>query len=297
MSRGSRSWLLAVALLSTSSVAVAQEQPAAPPAPAPPAPAPAAPAAPAPASPAPASPASPEVKLDLVIGEVKMLALDDTKAWSVLPEGGIAARAVDEGHTLRLVAQKDGLYAIRIERNDGTILSYVVRVGKEPAPVPVPAAKLVDPTAPPLVGESADEKYSRDTIDLNLEGGGGRHFGEPPKTLGFGRARVGVMFARWPFFTMVGATYEFNNLSPASFGLQGELLHLSSGVWVQGGGSVDIHGKAGVMAALGLSVVGVEAQYRGYEDSGYGVAVLGKVRIPIGVILYAFDVNKKKKTK
>lgn len=274
MRRGLSSWLLAMALLSASSVASAQE--------------------PAPA--APAAPAASEVKLDLVIGEVKMLALDETKAWSVLPEGGIVARAVDDGHTLRLVAQKDGLYTIRIERNDGTAVSYVVRVGKEPAPAPVapPPPKVVDPNAPVVSGQSADEKYTRNTIDLNLEGGAGRHFGDPAKTLGFGRARVGVMFARWPVFTILGATYEFNNLSPASFGLQGELLHLSGGMWGQIGGSVDIHGKLGVMGSLGFSVIGVEAQYRGYEDSNYGVAVLGKIRIPVGVILYAFDLNKKK---
>ena len=102
------------------------------------------------------------------------------------------------------------------------------------------------------------------------------------------------MLARWPIFTMIGATYEINNLSLASFGMQGELLHLSGGFWTQLGGSVDTHGKLGIMGALGFSVIGVEAQYRGYEDSDYGVAVLGKLRIPIGVILYAFDVNKKK---
>jgi hypothetical protein len=277
MSRGSRSRWLALALLSTSSVAVAQE------------PSPTGPAAtPAPPAATPAVP--PEVKLELVIGEVKTLALDDTKGWSVFPEGGIVARPVDDGRTLRLVAQKDGTYTIRIERNDGTILSYAVRVGKEPAPTPVPAAS----NTPTISGQSADEKYTRNTIDLNLEGGGGRHFGDPFTTLGFGRARVGVMFARWPVFTMIGATYEFNNLSPATFGLQGELLQLSGGVWGQLGGSVDVHGKAGVMESLGFSVVGVEAQYRGYEDSGYGLTLLGKVRIPIGVILYAFDLNKKK---
>ena len=295
MIRACRSRLLAVALLATatasSSVAAAQE-PAAQPAPAAPAPGPTA-AAPGPSAPAPAPG---DVKLELVVGEVKMLALDDTKGWSVLPEGGLAARAVDEGHTLRLVAQKDGAYTVRIERNDGTVLSYAVRVGKEAiaAPSAPPPAKLVDPSAPPPSGQSADDKYTSNTIDLNLEGGAGRHFGDPAKTLGFGRARAGVMFARWPIFTMIGATYEFNNLSAASFGLQGELLHLSSGIWGQLGGSVDIHGKAGMMAALGLSVVGVEAQYRGYEDSGYGVAVLGKLRIPIGVLLYAIELNKKK---
>jgi hypothetical protein len=272
------SWLVAAAFLATSSVAFAQE-----PAPVPP-PAPAAPAAPA------------EVKLDLVVGEVKMLVLDNSKSWSIVPEEGLVARAVDEGHTLRLAAQKDGVYTLKIERNDGTVATYVVRVGKEAAAAagPVGPPKPIDPNAPPPTSQSADEKYSRDTIDLNLEGGVGRHLGDPAKTIGFGRARVGLMFARWPVFRIIGATYEYNNLSPASFGLQGELLHLSAGFWVQAGGSVDIHGKAGVMGGLGFSVIGVEAQYRGYEDVGYGATLIAKLRLPIGVILYALDQNKKK---
>lgn len=282
--RGARTLALATALLSTSTIAFAQEPPAAPTAPV-------APAAPA----APASPAAPEVKLDLVIGEVKMLALDDTKSWNVTPEVGLAARAVDDGHTLRLVAQKDGAYTIKIERSDGTTSVYAVRVGKEPVVVapPLPIGP-VDPNAPKVSSASADEKYTRNTIDLNLEGGGGRFFGDPKATYGFGRARAGVMFARWPLFSMVGATYEYNGLSPATFGVQGELLHLSAGIWGQLGGMIDVHGKPGGMVALGFSVLGVEAQYRGYEDKDYGAALIAKIRIPLGVLLYALDINKKK---
>ena len=278
MSRRLSPWLLAMALTSASSIALAQE-----PTPAPP------------AAPAPAAPAANEVKLDLVIGEVKMLALDDTKSWNVTPEVGLAARAVDDGHTLRLVAQKDGAYTIRIERNDGTTAVYAVRVGKEPVVVAPPAPiSPVDPNAPKISSASADEKYTRNTIDLNLEGGVGRFFGDPKATYGFGRARAGVMFARWPVFTMIGATYEYNGLSPATFGVQGELLQLSAGIWGQLGATVDVHGKPGGMVALGFSVIGVEAQYRGYEDKEYGFAVLGKLRVPVGVLLYALDINKKK---
>lgn len=276
MRRCLRPWLIAVALTSTSSIAFAQE------------PAPAAPAA-------SSAPSANEVKLDLVIGEVKMLALDDTKSWNVTPEVGLAARAVDEGHTLRLVAQKDGAYTVRIERNDGTTAVYALRVGKEPVVVGPPAPiGPVDPNAPKASSGSADEKYARNTIDLNLEGGVGRYFGDPKATYGFGRARAGVMFARWPVFAMIGATYEYNGLSPATFGVQGELLQLSSGFWGQLGAMVDVHGKPGGMASLGFSVIGVEAQYRGYEDKEYGFAVLGKIRVPVGVLLYALDINKKK---
>ena len=256
---------------------------------------------PPPAAPEPAAPAAPpaaEVRLDLVNGEVKLLALDETKSWTVEPEGGLLARAVDDGHTLRLVAQKDGIYTVRIVRNDGTIGLYSVHVGKDAGPAPGPPAPPPDPNKPPPDNRSADDHYYANTIDLNLEGGAGRHFGGDGETIGFGRARVGVMFARWPIFTMVGATYEYSNLAPAAFGVQGELLHLSAGFWGQLGAQIDTHGKGGMMASLGFSVVGIEGQYRGYEkdDGGLvtGFALLGKVRIPLGVILYAVDHAKHK---
>ncbi len=287
--RRARAWPIALTLFSTSTIVFAQEPPAPPP--------PASAASAAPGAPGvPAGPAAPQAKLDLVIGEVKMLALDDTKSWNVTPEVGLAARAVDDGHTLRIVAQQDGAYTIKIERNDGSTAVYAVRVGKEPVVVtpPVPIGP-VDPNAPKVSPRSADQAYARNTIDLNLEGGVGRFYGDPKATYGFGRARAGVMFARWPVFTMIGATYEYSGLSPATFGVQGELLQLSSGFWGQLGGMIDVHGKAGGMVALGFSVLGVEAQYRGYEDKEYGAAVIGKVRIPVGVLLYALDINNKKK--
>ncbi|MDB4943169.1 MAG: hypothetical protein JWP97_2703 [Labilithrix sp.] len=250
-------------------------------------------------APAPAAPAAPaEVRLDLVSGEVKLLSMDDAKGFTVEPETGLVARVVDDGHTLRLVTQSDGTFTVRVQKNDGTTAVYSVHVGTEAAGTKAVATAAGAPGAPAPDKRSADEHYTSNTIDLNLEGGAGRHFGDPAETLGFGRARVGVMFARWPVFTMIGATYEYNNLSPATFGLQGELLHLSGGVWAQAGGMMDIHGKAGVMGALGISIVGVEVQYRGFErdDGGLstGVAVLGKLRVPLGVILYALDQNKKK---
>lgn len=298
MNRSLAASLVAATLVSLSSAAFAQETPPAPSAP----PATAKAATPPAATEKAAPPAASQVKLDLVVGEVRMLALDDIKSWTVEPEGGVAARAVDDGHSLRVVGQKDGAYTIRMERNDGSVVSYAVQVGPPPAngagaaggaTVIVPKGPI-GPEAPAVQGQSADEKYARNTIDLNLEGGIGRHFGDSAETFGFGRARAGVMFARWPVFTMIGATYEYNNLSPATFGIQGELLHLSAGIWGQLGGMVDVHGKLGVMAAFGISIIGVEAQYRGYEDVGYGAAVLAKLRLPLGVIMYALDLNKKK---
>lgn len=275
---------VAAALLMVSTASRAQTTP--------PVPEPVAPAA-------PAAPAPTEVRLDLVNGEVKLLALDETKSWTVEPQGGLLARAVDEGHTLRLVAQKDGIYTVRLEHNDGSIAVFTVHVGKDSSPgpaVPGPPPPPPDPAKQAADRRSADEHYYANTIDLNLEGGAGRHFGDDGKTVGFGRARVGLMLARWPVFTMIGATYEYSNLAPGAFGIQGELLHLSAGFWGQLGAEIDTHAKGGVMAALGFSVVGVEAQYRGYEtDSGglvTGFAVLGKIRVPLGVILYAVDKSR-----
>jgi hypothetical protein len=221
-------------------------------------------------------------ELALAAGEVKMLALDGVAVWSVLPAEGLAARAMDEGQTLRLNAQKDGLYTVSMQLKDGSALRYQVRVGAPPA--------LVNPHKPGMA--TPDDMDPKGIIlDLNLEGGIGRHFGDPAKTIGFARARAGITLLGFPTFKSIGLTYEFNNESYAAFGLQAEITHIPSGFWGQFGGMLDTHGKGGGMAAVGFSLVGVEAQYRNYAASDFGFAVFAKLRVPVGVLLYAVRAN------
>ena len=225
-----------------------------------------------------------------------------------LVTAGIArvATADDQGSTLITVQWDSGV-------TDG---------GAAPTPTPTPvtvpvAVAVADAGAAPVAvadagADAAPEpqgqsKYRGDInsyyryfgLDLDVSGGGGYHWGERGigRPVGFGKIRGGLMYATWPFVYSIGATFESNNLSPAAWGLQAEVTHIGAGIWLQVGGMIDWKAQGAFTAALGWSVFGIEAQLRGYQDAlpeptqyfGYGISILGKVRVPIGFILYVLS--------
>lgn len=168
----------------------------------------------------------------------------------------------------------------------------------EPAPVaPAPSAEPSTPAetkptliTPPVVGASVGRegrfRYAN-TWDLNLEGGAG-YVLDVEKWTGFVRARPGVLLVRNDSFYQFGATAEYLGLlrRPA-FGAQAEYLHLQLGVWAQIGAAIDTKGRPGGMASVGLSLFGFEAQVREFDQtSDLTFALIGKVRIPIGILVY-----------
>ena len=90
---------------------------------------------------------------------------------------------------------------------------------------------VADPT-PPRPAETAKPGpvpvyhgpiYTKaNTWDANLEGAFGRYFGDEAKWTGFVRARAGLLIVREPLYTAVGLTYEYSNLSNATFGVQAD---------------------------------------------------------------------------
>ncbi|WP_394844136.1 hypothetical protein LZC95_44670 [Pendulispora brunnea] len=131
------------------------------------------------------------------------------------------------------------------------------------------------------------------TWDANIEGGFGRAYGDNhARTVSFGRIGGGVMWVHGQWFTMGRVFYDLSNFTPGTFGVQIEQMHLSSGVWIQAGGGVDVEPRPMGMLAVGWSVLGVEAQYRSFGDGGIGPAIFGKLRIPIGVIGFALANRK-----
>lgn len=141
------------------------------------------------------------------------------------------------------------------------------------------------------MGRSVEDFMERDfTWDANLEGALGPGFPEEgsAKLLGFARVRVGAMLIAAPHFLMVGATYEFSNKSFATFGLQFEYMHLTSGAWMQVAPLFDAeHPRPGVSLAAGWATFGVELQQRAYEGLGQTTALFGKIRFPVGVFVWA----------
>jgi hypothetical protein len=132
------------------------------------------------------------------------------------------------------------------------------------------------------------------TWDLNLEGGWGRAFGDSSRPVGFGRVRGGVLWVHEPWYSSAGLFYDFSSFTPATFGVQIEQMHLTTGLWVQVGGGVDVQPRPMVMAALGWSLFGAELQYRDFgsvRDVNAGVAIYATVRIPVSIIARVFRVR------
>jgi hypothetical protein len=144
--------------------------------------------------------------------------------------------------------------------------------------------------------------YERATTwDLNIDGAFGRYFGDTDRWTGFVRARGGLLIIREPLYNAVGVTYEYSPESYATLGVQAEILHLELGFWGQLGGLLNLDTRnggpvrPGLMAAVGWSLFGVEAQYRTYNNEGLGsgVAIYGKVRLPISIMARIFSTNHK----
>lgn len=163
-----------------------------------------------------------------------------------------------------------------------------------PQPTGAPAAPTAETPAAPPSAEPAPRRHpTRElTWDLNLEGGVGKRFLDGEGLGGFGRIRAGLLHIdesdiASPRLLALGLTYDLSDFEPATFGIQGELISVGSGLWAQVGGMIDTEPRPGFMGALGWSLFGAEAQVRWDEPHGATFGLYGKVRIPISVILYA----------
>jgi hypothetical protein len=153
-------------------------------------------------------------------------------------------------------------------------------------PVAEPARASTTP-AVPLV----PARFKKPTLgwDVNLEGGYGRYFADPAERFGFARARAGLLYSVDPLFYAVGITYDWSNLTAATFGLQAEVMHIESGLWAQAGALLDTQVHPGVMGSVGWSIFGAEIQYRKFDPNNWGPVVVGKLRIPVTFIAKAFE--------
>lgn len=154
---------------------------------------------------------------------------------------------------------------------------------------PAPAAAAPAQAAPPTGGAP-----SRWTWDLNLEGGLGKRFLDGEGLGGFGRVRGGLLYVDQsdlssPQLLALGLTYEPSDFRLGTFGLQGELTSIGTGLWAQLGVVVDSQPRPGFVGAAGWSLFGAEAQVRWEEEHGAVFGVYGKLRLPISVIVYALE--------
>ncbi|MCS6898175.1 MAG: hypothetical protein NZX77_00170, partial [Polyangiaceae bacterium] len=68
-------------------------------------------------------------------------------------------------------------------------------------------------------------------------------------------------------------------------------IDLNSGLWLQAGPSMNTKGRFGGSVAVGFSLFGVELQRRHVDGLGEATVLLGKLRIPLGVLAFALAHN------
>ena len=158
------------------------------------------------------------------------------------------------------------------------------------APAPPPAQPApASPSPRLLAGELRNDDRAL-TWDVNLEAGYGRIFLDPSVALWQYRVRGGLLLVNDSTYFFAGATWEPNNRSAKIFGAQVEVLQIQAGFWTQLGANFDLDGAhPGFVAAMGLSLVGLEAQYRAHEGAGSAWSLAAKLRLPLGVIGHAWS--------
>lgn len=121
--------------------------------------------------------------------------------------------------------------------------------------------------------------------DVNVDLSFGRLFApNGGRWLGAARARAGLLFIMEPLFPAIGLTAEGTTLQPPRFGVQVESLHLWTGLWAQFGADYDTKKRVGFHGAVGHDLLGLEAQSRRHVNGDYVWSIVGKVRIPLGII-------------
>lgn len=107
----------------------------------------------------------------------------------------------------------------------------------------------------------------------------------------FFRARAGLLIAREPWFTAVGATFEGSGSPELAGGLQVSISHLWSGFWLDGGASVDDAPNLFLHLGAGYAIFGLEWMHQltgDPTDKDARNAWLFKLRIPIGIFFFAY---------
>lgn len=105
------------------------------------------------------------------------------------------------------------------------------------------------------------------------------------------RGRAGLLIAREPWFTAVGATFEASGPPELAGGLQVSLSHLWSGFWIDGGVSLNRTPDLFLHVGGGYALFGLEWMHQLTGDPAAGDdrnALLVKLRIPIGIFFFAY---------
>jgi len=119
-------------------------------------------------------------------------------------------------------------------------------------------------------------------FNLNIDAGYG---GNLMRQSGMLRLKTGWLGVSEPWYISAGPSISLYHSMPLTVGMQAEVMHLSTGGWLQLEGFVDVEKDVGGMIGLGWSLVGVEFQTR----KNHMWTVFGKLRIPVGILVLMFS--------
>lgn len=129
--------------------------------------------------------------------------------------------------------------------------------------------------------------------DVNLEGGGGFGVaGRLRRQNYLGRMRAGVLLINEPYFLSIGPTGEVGGLAEYGVGLEADVVQLWQGFHMNVGGTFAKNNRLVFHAGLGLSLFGMEWQFRVPTDNDKGaVALFFTLRLPIGIMDFGIHQN------
>jgi len=147
------------------------------------------------------------------------------------------------------------------------------------------------------IEQNADSKEEVQAIDLSRAGnrgiswdleleGGVVAYGDPGvRYRGMGRIRAGVLLIDEPHYLSLGAAFEGWGQVEA-FTLETVYSHILSGLWAEAGLGVTLEKEFTLHVSAGWSVVGVEFQKNFGDGPRDNLAVITKIRIPIGILVF-----------
>ena len=97
--------------------------------------------------------------------------------------------------------------------------------------------------------------------------------------------RVGLVRVSEPWFLTAGLAVQWPAPDAVAIGVQFEVTHLWSGMWFQPGVALRTDGAWMASATAGFSVVGVEFRASDLAADAPQLAVLARIRIPIGLLV------------
>jgi hypothetical protein len=165
----------------------------------------------------------------------------------------------------------------RLSMAISAVVLALVMVGASPARAANDETTVTDPVLGPL-------RRGHGT-DLNLELGLGRAYDSNRERIGTAKLRLGGLWIYEPWFPAFGMFVQVSSHRAPVTGVEVELMHLWSGLWTQVGVGSDFRRHTGCLLSAGLSVVGVQGELWRAPGGRHEWAVLGKLRLPLGVIL------------